>query len=433
MLVAILALGFALRAYRVVEPLGTPGDDAHAYYALVQVAVRGRQLRGTAVRRPERLVARRPAALRRSLLRDRRRPRRHGADRRAAARPGGDPRRLPARQEDLLPPGGPVGGLRGRRLPALHPLDGSPLQRAAGDLHPAGGRARLPLGGRTGTSAGLAPARRPLRPDRADPSRVPAGRRRLRRPRRDPGRPRREAGVPASPGDRALRARPAAADRPLDDAQPGRPRTARCRSRPAAARHSTSAPSFPPTANTTGSRRSLLRALPATSICRRTPKRSNRVDPTPLFDRVAARYPDLPRDSALGKIGKQNFSRYFGEDPVGYAAMTARKVWRMWSARDRRSDGIDRRPGPAGDPGPARPRRPRGARRGADGGGSWSRWRRRSSSSRVVGAASLAAPRRNEILMTLVFPLAGAALARGGAALSSGRPWSPRQASSPQS
>ena len=32
----------------------------------------------------------------------------------------------------------------------------------------------------------------------------------------------------------------------------------------------------------------------------------------------------------------------------------------------------------------------------------------------VVGAASLAAPRRNEILMTLVFPLAGAALARAG-------------------
>ena len=56
------------------------------------------------------------------------------------------------------------------------------------------------------------------------------------------------------------------------------------------------------------------------------------VDPTPLFDRVAERYPDLPRDSALGKIGKQNFSHYFGEDPVGYVAMTARKTWRMWSA-----------------------------------------------------------------------------------------------------
>ena len=57
----------------------------------------------------------------------------------------------------------------------------------------------------------------------------------------------------------------------------------------------------------------------------------DRVNPTPLFDRVAARYPDLPRDSALGKIGKENFSKYLGEDPVGYVAMTVRKVWRMWS------------------------------------------------------------------------------------------------------
>src|SRR4051794_15219579 len=34
LLAAILVLGFGLRAYRVVEPLPTPGDDAHAYYAL---------------------------------------------------------------------------------------------------------------------------------------------------------------------------------------------------------------------------------------------------------------------------------------------------------------------------------------------------------------------------------------------------------------
>jgi Dolichyl-phosphate-mannose-protein mannosyltransferase len=33
-LAAILALGFGLRAYRVVEPLQTPGDDARAYYDL---------------------------------------------------------------------------------------------------------------------------------------------------------------------------------------------------------------------------------------------------------------------------------------------------------------------------------------------------------------------------------------------------------------
>ena len=43
----------------------------------------------------------------------------------------------------------------------------------------------------------------------------------------------------------------------------------------------------------------------------------------------------------------------------------------------------------------------------------------------AVGAASLAAPRRNEVLMTLIFPLAAAALSRGTAALFSSGPWSP--------
>src|SRR5215471_16403865 len=36
LLAAILLLGFGLRAYRVVEPLPAPGDDAHAYYALAK-------------------------------------------------------------------------------------------------------------------------------------------------------------------------------------------------------------------------------------------------------------------------------------------------------------------------------------------------------------------------------------------------------------
>ena len=51
----------------------------------------------------------------------------------------------------------------------------------------------------------------------------------------------------------------------------------------------------------------------------------------------------------------------------------------------------------------------------------------------VVGAVSLAAPRRNEVLMTLVFPLAALALSSAFAAISSGREWSPEQASSPPS
>jgi 4-amino-4-deoxy-L-arabinose transferase-like glycosyltransferase len=157
-----------------------------------------------------------------------------------------------------------------------------------------------------------------------------------------------------------------------------------------------------------------------------------RVDPTPLFDRVAARYPHLPRDSALGKIGKQNFSKYFGEDPVGYAAMTVRKVWRMWSA------GI----GEAMESGAGRAIQVLLVLLGLAGLallGLRRRWWELTAMATpialvtAVGAASLAAPRRNEILMTLIFPLAGVALARLGAAISSSSSWSPRQASSPPS
>jgi len=154
------------------------------------------------------------------------------------------------------------------------------------------------------------------------------------------------------------------------------------------------------------------------------------VDPTPLFNRVAARYPDLPRDSALGKIGKQNFSTYFGEDPGGYLAMTARKVGRMWSSGvgEAMSSGVGRAVqillvalGLAGFVLLGRDRR-------------W--WDLVALATpialvTVIGAASLAAPRRNEVLMTLVFPLAALALSRGVAAISSGREWSPEQASSP--
>lgn len=144
------------------------------------------------------------------------------------------------------------------------------------------------------------------------------------------------------------------------------------------------------------------------------------VNPTPLFNRVAERYPNLPRDSALGKIGKQNFSHYFGEDPVEYLAMTARKAWRMWSA------GIGE------------------AMESAAGrivqtlivvlalAGlivlAWRRWwwelvamATPIALVTAVGVISLAAPRRNEVLMTLIFPLAAAALSRATAAVLSKR------------
>jgi hypothetical protein len=158
----------------------------------------------------------------------------------------------------------------------------------------------------------------------------------------------------------------------------------------------------------------------------------NRVNPTPLFDRVAERYPDLPRDSALGKIGKQNFSRYFNEDPVAYLAMTARKVGRMWSS------GV----GAAMGSTPGRVVQILLVALGLAGFvllGLRRRWWELLALATpialvtAVGAVSLAAPRRNEVLMTLVFPLAALAVTSAFAAISSGREWSPEQASSPPS
>jgi 4-amino-4-deoxy-L-arabinose transferase-like glycosyltransferase len=155
----------------------------------------------------------------------------------------------------------------------------------------------------------------------------------------------------------------------------------------------------------------------------------DRIDPTPLFDRVAARYPDLPRDSALGKIGKQNFSKYFGGDPIGYLGMTVRKVGRMWSGGvgEAMSGGVGRAVqillvalGLAGLALLALRR-------------SW--WELAAFATPIalvtaIGAASLAAPRRNEVLMTLVFPLAALALSSAASALSSAGRWPSRQASS---
>jgi hypothetical protein len=45
---------------------------------------------------------------------------------------------------------------------------------------------------------------------------------------------------------------------------------------------------------------------------------------------VAARHPDLSTDAALRKEGIQNIRDYAFGDPVAFAGMGARKVWRLW-------------------------------------------------------------------------------------------------------
>ena len=49
-----------------------------------------------------------------------------------------------------------------------------------------------------------------------------------------------------------------------------------------------------------------------------------------LLDKVARKYPDLERDAALAKIGRENFRKYVREDPVGYAGMVVTKMWNVW-------------------------------------------------------------------------------------------------------
>jgi 4-amino-4-deoxy-L-arabinose transferase-like glycosyltransferase len=49
-----------------------------------------------------------------------------------------------------------------------------------------------------------------------------------------------------------------------------------------------------------------------------------------LLDRVAQKYPDLPRSEALGRIGRENFRKYVTEQPLAYAEMSFLKFWNMW-------------------------------------------------------------------------------------------------------
>jgi 4-amino-4-deoxy-L-arabinose transferase-like glycosyltransferase len=151
----------------------------------------------------------------------------------------------------------------------------------------------------------------------------------------------------------------------------------------------------------------------------------NEVDPTPLFNHVwKSTYPELERDAALGKIGKENFSKYFGEDPLAYLGMTARKVGRMWSS------GV----GSFMSTTPGRVIQIALVLLGIAGlvllGFARRWWETLCLAAPIVlvtlvGAVSLAAPRRNEILMTLIFPLAGLALSSAATALfSPGRKWS---------
>jgi 4-amino-4-deoxy-L-arabinose transferase-like glycosyltransferase len=50
----------------------------------------------------------------------------------------------------------------------------------------------------------------------------------------------------------------------------------------------------------------------------------------PLLNRVARKYPELGRDAALARIGRENFVEYASEQPLDYAWMVIRKINNMW-------------------------------------------------------------------------------------------------------
>ncbi len=143
------------------------------------------------------------------------------------------------------------------------------------------------------------------------------------------------------------------------------------------------------------------------------------VDPVPLFDRVAEQYPELSRDAALGRVGRENLNDYLTDDPIGYAGMTVRKVWRMWSS------GI----GEAMSSTPGRVIQVSLVLAGLVALAALA-WRRRWEAIAMglpillisaIGAATLAPPRRNEILMTLILPLAAIAFAEAATWISRAR------------
>jgi hypothetical protein len=49
-----------------------------------------------------------------------------------------------------------------------------------------------------------------------------------------------------------------------------------------------------------------------------------------LLDKVARKYPDMRREAALARIGRENLRKYFTERPVAYMRMMATKMWNLW-------------------------------------------------------------------------------------------------------
>jgi 4-amino-4-deoxy-L-arabinose transferase-like glycosyltransferase len=60
------------------------------------------------------------------------------------------------------------------------------------------------------------------------------------------------------------------------------------------------------------------------------PDQLREIPMNPLLDEVAEKYPGLPRDEALGRVGRENLLRWATEEPRAVAQMIAGKIAHMW-------------------------------------------------------------------------------------------------------
>ena len=63
-----------------------------------------------------------------------------------------------------------------------------------------------------------------------------------------------------------------------------------------------------------------------------TPEQLRQTPMNPLLDEVAKEYPELGRDEALGRVGRENLIRWSTEEPRAVAQMIAGKIAHMWNA-----------------------------------------------------------------------------------------------------
>ena len=61
-------------------------------------------------------------------------------------------------------------------------------------------------------------------------------------------------------------------------------------------------------------------------------QRLRQIPMNPLLDRVARAYPELARDEALGRVGRDNLVHWATGEPRAFAQMLAGKVGHMWNA-----------------------------------------------------------------------------------------------------